>query len=68
MEIGQVALLTAFTAGIISFLSPCVLAVLPTCTAFKHTPRRNIAESVLIFSKPTWPPHRQQPSALHSFY
>ncbi len=34
MEIGQVALLTAFTAGIISFLSPCVLAVLPTCTAF----------------------------------
>lgn len=34
MEIGHVALLTAFTAGVISFLSPCVLAVLPTCTAF----------------------------------
>ncbi|WP_169716899.1 cytochrome c biogenesis CcdA family protein [Sporomusa acidovorans] len=26
--------MTAFTSGIISFLSPCVLAVLPTCTAF----------------------------------
>jgi len=34
MEISYVALLTAFTAGVISFLSPCVLAVLPTCTAF----------------------------------
>jgi len=34
MEIGRVALFTAFTAGVISFLSPCVLAVLPTCTAF----------------------------------
>ncbi|HWR45445.1 cytochrome c biogenesis CcdA family protein [Sporomusa sp.] len=34
MEMNQVALLTAFTAGVISFLSPCVLAVLPTCTAF----------------------------------
>lgn len=34
MEISHIALLTAFTAGVISFLSPCVLAVLPTCTAF----------------------------------
>lgn len=34
MEIGYAALLTAFTAGFFSFLSPCVLAVLPTCTAF----------------------------------
>lgn len=34
MEMGHAALLTAFTAGVISFLSPCVLAVLPACTAF----------------------------------
>lgn len=34
MEIGHVALFTAFTAGVISFLSPCVLVILPTCTAF----------------------------------
>lgn len=34
MAINHVALLTAFTAGVISFLSPCVLAVMPTCTAF----------------------------------
>lgn len=34
MEMGHAALLTAFIAGVISFLSPCVLAVLPTCTAF----------------------------------
>lgn len=34
MEVSQFALMTAFTAGVVSFLSPCVLAVLPTCTAF----------------------------------
>lgn len=34
MEIGYVALFTAFTAGVISFLSPCVLTVLPTYIAF----------------------------------
>lgn len=34
MEFGYFALLTAFTAGVISFLSPCVLAALPTYTAF----------------------------------
>lgn len=34
MELSPAALLTAFSAGIISFLSPCVLAVLPACTAF----------------------------------
>lgn len=34
MDMGHAALLTAFTAGVFSFLSPCVLAVLPTCTAF----------------------------------
>lgn len=34
MEISHIALLTAFIAGVMSFLSPCVLAVLPACTAF----------------------------------
>ncbi len=34
MELGYAALFTAFTAGFFSFLSPCVLAVLPACTAF----------------------------------
>lgn len=34
MELSYAAFFTAFTAGVFSFLSPCVLAVLPTCTAF----------------------------------
>ena len=42
MEIGHAALLTAFTAGVFSFLSPCVLAVLPTCTAFLGSAGRTV--------------------------
>lgn len=37
MDIGYLSFLTAFTAGFISFLSPCVLATLPTYTAFLAT-------------------------------
>lgn len=42
MEMGYAALLTAFTAGVFSFLSPCVLAVLPTCTAFLGSARSTV--------------------------
>lgn len=37
MDIGRFALVTAFTAGFISFLSPCILAALPTYTALLAT-------------------------------
>lgn len=37
MDIGYTAVLTALIAGVISFLSPCVLAALPTYTAFLGT-------------------------------
>ena len=43
MDIGHLALLTAFTAGFVSFLSPCVLASLPTYTAFLATSGTNSA-------------------------
>jgi cytochrome c-type biogenesis protein len=34
MDTNNITLLSAFLAGVISFLSPCVLPVLPTYTAF----------------------------------
>lgn len=34
MDTGNITLLTAFGAGVISFLSPCVLPILPTYAAF----------------------------------
>lgn len=51
MELSFVALMTAFSAGVISFLSPCVLAVLPSCTAFLGSTGKSVN---IPYLRPLW--------------